>query len=164
MAQKLSLVLSPHTRLFREACNSNSRNSTPPSDPHCHQPICSGTCLHTNSYTQINDKIHILNKYIFYIFCDLRKTRPPVIVVLERKKAKAEESIEKQVNKSLLCRVQCINERRENQSLSEDSTTQEEKKEVNVSREREWHSLATEEGIVGTGLSIKRTGQVDNII
>lgn len=55
------------------------------------------------------------------------------------------------------------NKRRENQSLFEDSTTREEK-EVNVSREREQHSLATEVGIVGMDLSIKGTGHVDNII
>ena len=55
------------------------------------------------------------------------------------------------------------NERRENQSLFEDSTTREEK-DVNVSREREQHVLASEVGIVGMGLSIKGTGQVNNII
>lgn len=161
----LCLLLSTDTRLLIEACDCNSRDLAPPSDPHHHQPICSRTCMHTDSYTQINDKIHIFKQMdIFLHFCDLRETRPPVIFALEKKKEKAEERIKVQINKSLLRRTQYINKRRENQFLFEDSTTQKEKEEVNVSRGREWHSLTTEVGIVGTGLSIKGTGQADNII
>lgn len=63
----LSLVLSTHTRLLTEACSCSSRDWGPPSDPYHHQPICSRTCMHTDSYTQINDTIHIFKQMNIFL-------------------------------------------------------------------------------------------------
>lgn len=82
--------------------------------------------------------------------------------MLEKKREKSGESIKKQINKSVLCRAQCIT-RGERIKLCL-RIPQPERRRMLMFQGKEKHSLATEVGIVGMGLSIKGTGQVDNII